>query len=265
MSDHGLFSSYGQESWGFFKDAQGFGRLDAGSRAGSTSSRSPRPWTTVFSIFLISVRERMLKIHARSLRDDQVESGKKKKKKKIPTAGGIGHDNTVGISSPSTVATAGILRCKGVYHGEVIRCSRRVGARGGTCLYMPAVKQQQLERSQNRPGPQVTEAASETAAISTAITATFIVFKRMEACERKSTRRYADRSANDGDRVRHGFGSGDLRGGRQALAEGTQIGGRTVGHISSGYTTCCSPPSRQKCAIYLRKPSTTAWTRGSMS
>ena len=31
------------------------------------------------------------------------------------------------------------------------------------------------------------------------------------------------------------------------------------------YTTCCSPPSRQKCAISLRKPSTTAWTRGSMS
>ena len=28
----------GQDSWGFFKDAQGFGRLDAGSRAGFTSS-----------------------------------------------------------------------------------------------------------------------------------------------------------------------------------------------------------------------------------
>ena len=50
MSDHGLFSSYeghkernGQDSWGFFKDAQGFGGLDAGSPAGFTSSRSPAP------------------------------------------------------------------------------------------------------------------------------------------------------------------------------------------------------------------------------
>ena len=33
----------GQDSWGFFRDAQGFGRLDAGSRAGSTSSRPPPP------------------------------------------------------------------------------------------------------------------------------------------------------------------------------------------------------------------------------
>ena len=62
MSDHGHFSSYegqqgaanGQDSWGFFKDAQGFGRLDAGSRAGFTSSRPPPPWTSViiFSLFL---------------------------------------------------------------------------------------------------------------------------------------------------------------------------------------------------------------------
>ena len=29
----------GQDSWGFFRDAQGFGRLDAGSRAGFASSR----------------------------------------------------------------------------------------------------------------------------------------------------------------------------------------------------------------------------------
>ena len=44
MSDHGLFSSYegqqeaanGQDSWGYFRDAQGVGRLDAGSRAGFT-------------------------------------------------------------------------------------------------------------------------------------------------------------------------------------------------------------------------------------
>ena len=39
----------GQDSWGFFRDdVQGFGRLDAGSRAGSTSSRPPPPWTSVF-------------------------------------------------------------------------------------------------------------------------------------------------------------------------------------------------------------------------
>ena len=38
--------------WGFFKDAQGFGRLDAGSRAGFTSSRPPPPWTSVFQISL---------------------------------------------------------------------------------------------------------------------------------------------------------------------------------------------------------------------
>ena len=44
ISDHGLFSFYEgqqgaanmQDSWGFFKDAQGFGRLDAGSRVGFT-------------------------------------------------------------------------------------------------------------------------------------------------------------------------------------------------------------------------------------
>ena len=41
----------GQDSWGFCKDAQGFGRLDAGSRAGFTSSRPP-PWTSVFQFFL---------------------------------------------------------------------------------------------------------------------------------------------------------------------------------------------------------------------
>ena len=37
-----------QDSSGVFKDAQGFGRLDAGSRAGFTSSRPPPPWTSVF-------------------------------------------------------------------------------------------------------------------------------------------------------------------------------------------------------------------------
>ena len=41
----------GQDSWGFFKDAQGFGRLDTGSRAGFTSSRPPPPWTSVFHFF----------------------------------------------------------------------------------------------------------------------------------------------------------------------------------------------------------------------
>ena len=47
----------GQDSWGFFKDAQGFGRQDAGSRAGFTSSRPPPPWTSVFqfSLFLCDV------------------------------------------------------------------------------------------------------------------------------------------------------------------------------------------------------------------
>ena len=44
----------GQDSWGFFKDAQGFGRLDASSHAGFASSRPPPPWTSViqFSLFL---------------------------------------------------------------------------------------------------------------------------------------------------------------------------------------------------------------------
>ena len=56
MSDHGHFSSYegqqgaanGQDSWGFFKDAQGFGRLNAGSHAGFPSSRPPPLWTSLF-------------------------------------------------------------------------------------------------------------------------------------------------------------------------------------------------------------------------
>ena len=56
ISDHGLFSSYegrqgaanGQDSWGFFREAQGFGRLDAGSRPGFTSLRPRLPWTSVF-------------------------------------------------------------------------------------------------------------------------------------------------------------------------------------------------------------------------
>ena len=58
ISDRGLFSSYegqqgaanGQELWGFFRDTQGFGRLDAGSRAGFTTM------DLGISILLISVR-----------------------------------------------------------------------------------------------------------------------------------------------------------------------------------------------------------------
>ena len=66
MSDYGNFSSYeghkerrtGKIRGAFFKDAQGFRRLDAGLRAGFTSSRPPPPWTSIFhvSIFLIFVR-----------------------------------------------------------------------------------------------------------------------------------------------------------------------------------------------------------------
>ena len=60
MSEHDLLMFYegqqgaanGQVSWDFFRDAQGFGRLDAGSRAGFTSSRPPPPWTSVFQFSL---------------------------------------------------------------------------------------------------------------------------------------------------------------------------------------------------------------------
>ena len=62
ISDHDLFSSCqgqqevvnGQGSWGFYRDAHGFRRLNAGSRAGSTNSEPPSPWTSVFrfSLFL---------------------------------------------------------------------------------------------------------------------------------------------------------------------------------------------------------------------
>ena len=110
---------------------------------------------------------------------------------------------------------------------------------------MAAVKQQKLERSQGRPGPPVTGgAASKTPTTSTAITATFDV---LEAYEREGTLRHADRSANDGDRVRHGFGSRDLCGARQELAEGTQIGGRTTEHTSSA-TLHAAHPLRKKSA-----------------
>ena len=111
---------------------------------------------------------------------------------------------------------------------------------------MTAVKQQQLERSQGRPRPPVSGAASETLATSTAITATFDVFEQMEACGRVGTLRHADQSANDGARVRRGFGSGDLRGTRQELAEGTQIGGRTAEHISSATLHAAHPLQKKK-------------------
>ena len=56
ISDHGLFlptrankeRRTGKIRGAFFRDAQGVGRLDAGSRAGLTSSRPPPPWTSVF-------------------------------------------------------------------------------------------------------------------------------------------------------------------------------------------------------------------------
>ena len=56
MSDHGYFSSSeghkerrtSKIRGAFLKDAQGFGRLDPGSRAGFTSSKPPPPWTSVF-------------------------------------------------------------------------------------------------------------------------------------------------------------------------------------------------------------------------
>ena len=43
----------GQDSWGVFRDAKGFGYLDAGSCAGFTSSRPPPPWPSEFYFFLI--------------------------------------------------------------------------------------------------------------------------------------------------------------------------------------------------------------------
>ena len=64
MSGHCNFTSYeGHKERrtgkirGACKNAQGFGRLDAGSRAGFTSSRPPPPWTSVFqfSLFLYDV------------------------------------------------------------------------------------------------------------------------------------------------------------------------------------------------------------------
>ena len=60
MSDHGRhFSSYeghkerrtGKIHGAFSRMHRAFGRLDAGSRAGFTSSRPPPPWTSVFHFF----------------------------------------------------------------------------------------------------------------------------------------------------------------------------------------------------------------------
>ena len=54
ISDHGLLYSYkGQQGAAnrqdsFFRDAKGFGQLNAGSRAGFTRSRPPPPSTSVF-------------------------------------------------------------------------------------------------------------------------------------------------------------------------------------------------------------------------
>ena len=62
MSDHGgIFSSHeghkerrtGKTRGAFSRRHRAFfGRLDAGSRAGFTSSRPPPPWTSVFQFFL---------------------------------------------------------------------------------------------------------------------------------------------------------------------------------------------------------------------
>ena len=61
MSDHGLFPSKegqqgaanGQDSWVFFRDAQGFRRPDGGSRAGFTSLRPPPPSSFETSALLL--------------------------------------------------------------------------------------------------------------------------------------------------------------------------------------------------------------------
>ena len=60
MSDDVLFSSSegqqgaanGQDSWDFFRNTQGFGRLDASWCAGFTNSRPQPPWTSVFQFCL---------------------------------------------------------------------------------------------------------------------------------------------------------------------------------------------------------------------
>ena len=56
IPDHGLFSSYEgrqgkaneQDWWGFLRDAQGFGRLDADSRVSFTSSTD---WSVICPLY----------------------------------------------------------------------------------------------------------------------------------------------------------------------------------------------------------------------
>ena len=93
----------------------------------------------------------------------------------------------------------------------------KVGARRGTGFVDGSGEATAVGKVAGPPGIS-TGAPSETQATSTAITATFDVFERMEACEREGTLRHADRSANDGDRVWHGFGFEDLRGARSVEA-----------------------------------------------
>ena len=70
ISYHGLFSCYegrlgganGQDSWGFFRDAQGFGLLDAGSRAAASPAQGKGSTTMDLGIlfFLISVEPTLM-------------------------------------------------------------------------------------------------------------------------------------------------------------------------------------------------------------
>ena len=65
ISHHGLFSYHEgqqgevnrQDLCGVFRDMQGFGRLDAGSCAGFTTSRPPLPWTSVFQIYYFCIND----------------------------------------------------------------------------------------------------------------------------------------------------------------------------------------------------------------
>ena len=101
----------------------------------------------------------------------------------------------------------------------------KVGARGGTGFVDGSGEATAVGKAAGPPGTS-TGAASKTPATSTAITATFDVFERMEACEREGTLRHADRSAYDGDRVRHGFVFEGLRGARlvEAIKHGMDDG-----------------------------------------
>ena len=85
----------------------------------------------------------MLKIRARSSRDGQVKSDL------VPTARGIGPDGTVGISSPSTLATTGIFCCKGVDHGEK-HAPVRLEAQGQTAVQCRENKISQQQKNSSR-------------------------------------------------------------------------------------------------------------------